>query len=137
MIQLTGDLEIEGQDVSAFVHSMIIRRTRNSVTVPPTLANIREVTKAGALVESLEIRFHSSLAASSLWAELYDAIDTDSAELTFVGKLNPGAVGVDNPEFSGSFVVMGIDTGADVGALREQTQTYAITADGIDKAIST
>lgn len=130
-VQLTGNLSLGGTDYSSSISSMTIKRTRNSVTVPPTLGNIREVDKAGALKEALEITFFSSMAAASVWAELYDAIDTDSAELTFTGNLDSGATGADNPEFSGTIVVMGIDTGADVGSLREQTQTYPITIAGI------
>lgn len=133
-IQLTGSLEINTTDVSDFVHTLTIKRTRASVTVPPRFGNIREVTKAGALLEALEIRFHSSMAASSLWADLYDAIDTDTAELPFSGLLFDNApMGPDNPEYSGTFVVLGIDTGVDVGALRLQTQTYPITAAGITR----
>jgi hypothetical protein len=133
-IQLKGNLSIGGTDVSAFVSSMIIKRERVSVTVPPTLGNIREVQKAGALKEALEITFFSSTAAASLWADLYDALDTDSAELAFVGNLSDAATGPDNPEFSGTIVVLGVDSGAAVGALREQSQTYPITADGITKS---
>lgn len=134
-VQLTGELSLGGTDFSDSIHSMIIRRTRTAVTRPPTLGNLRETQAAGALVEMLEINFSSSLAAASVWADLYDAIDTDSAELTFAGLLNPGSVGADNPEFSGTIVILGVDTGADVGALRQQTQTYPITAAGVAKAI--
>jgi hypothetical protein len=135
-IQLTGSLTINSVDVAAYVSSFVIKRERTSVSVPATLGNLREVEKAGALREAIEIRFFSSLAATSLWAELYDAIDTDTAELTFSGRLEDGDVGSDNPEFSGTMVVLGVDTGADVASLREQSQTYPITADGVTKAIS-
>lgn len=133
-IQLTGSLTINSVDVAANVSSFVIKRQRNAVTVPATLGELREYQKAGALTEMIEINFFSDMAATSFWADLYDAIDTDSAELTFSGTLNAGAVGVDNPSFSGSFVVMGVDTGASVGALREQSQTYPITVAGITKA---
>lgn len=135
-VQLTGSLTIGAVDVADFVSSIVIKRTRSSVTVPPTLGNIREHEKAGALKEAVEINFYSSLAATSLWADLYDAIDTDSAELAFTGNLNSGATSADNPEFSGTFVVLGIDTGADVGSLREQSQTYPVTDAGIAKSIT-
>lgn len=135
-IQLEGSLTIDGNDVSALVHSFVIHRTRSSVTVPPTLANRREVTKAGALVESVTINFHSSTAATSLWADVYDAIDTDDAEISLVGTLNPGDRGPDNPEFTFDAVVLGVDTGADVGALRQQSITLPITGAGITKNVS-
>ena len=132
-IQLKGNLTLGATDVAAYVSSMVIRRTRNSVTRPATLGNIRETEAAGALKETLTITFHSSVAAASIWAELYDAIDTDDAELTFTGTLEEGAAGADNPEFSGTVVILGVDTGADVTSLRQQTQTYPITAAGITK----
>ena len=127
-IQLKGNLSLGAVDFSASISSMVIKRSRASVTRPPTLANIRETQAAGALQESLEITFFSGTEAASVWADLYDAIDTDSAELAFVGNLNDGATSADNPEFSGTIVVLGVDSGADVGSLRQQTQTYPITA---------
>lgn len=136
-VQLTGALTINSTDVSAYVSSMTIRRERVSVTVPATLGNLRETQKAGALRESLEIRFHSDFAAASLWADLYDAIDTDSAELAFSGlRFDDAAVSSDNPEFSGTFVVLGVDSIGEVSALRQQTQTYPITDAGITKSTS-
>ena len=135
-VQLTGSLTIGATDFSDSISSIVIKRTRNSVTVPATLGNIREVDKAGSLKEAVEINFFSDLAAASVWADLYDAIDTDSAELTFSGNLDVGATGADNPEFSGTFVVLGLDTGADVGSLREQSQTYPVTDAGITKSVT-
>lgn len=135
-VQLLGSLTVNSTDVSDHVSSMIIRRTRTAVTVPATLGNIRETEKAGVLKEALEINFFSSVSATSFWADLYDALDTDTAELSFVGTLNEGAVGPDNPEFSGTFVVLGVDTGADVGTLREQSQTYPITSAGVAKSVT-
>ena len=132
-VQLKGSLTIGAFDAAAYVSSIVYKRTRTSVTVPPTLGNIRESEKAGALKEAVELNFFSSVEAASLWATLYDALDTDAAELTFTGRLEDGVVGVDNPEFSGSFVILGVDTGVDVGSLRQQSQTYPVTAAGISK----
>lgn len=134
-IQLTGSLSLGGTDFSDSISSMVIKRTRASVTRPPTLGNIRETQAAGALQEALEINFFSDLAAASVWAELYDALDTDTAELAFSGEPDGGTAGADNPHFSGTIVILGVDTGADVGSLREQSQTYPITKDGITKDV--
>lgn len=133
-IQLTGSLTINSVDVSSSVSSFVIRRERSAVTVPACLGNITEYEAAGALKESIEINFFSSHAATSFWADLYDAIDTDTAELSFSGTLDAGAVGTDNPSFTGTLVVLGVDTGGTVGALREQSQTFPITSAGITKA---
>jgi hypothetical protein len=134
-IQLKGTMTLATVDVSAYVSSAVISRTRQSITRPATFGNIRQTQAAGALVETLTLNFFSSTAAASMWADLYDAIDTDTAELAFECTLNEGAAGPDNPEFSGTIVVLGVDTGAAVGTLREQSQTYPITAAGITKDI--
>lgn len=135
-IQLTGNLSIGAIDFSDNISTMMLKRTRNSISIPATLGSNRETERAGSLKESLEINFFSSMAAASLWAELYDAIDTDLAELPFSGNLGPGATSADNPLFAGTIIILGIDTGAAVGTLRQQTQTYPITAAGITKTIA-
>lgn len=137
--QLKGNLKLgvvtADIDVSASVTSMTIKKSRESITVPATLATGKATQVAGAGSETLDIVFHSSMAAASLWAMLYDAMDTDTAELKFEGTLDEGLVGADNPKFSGTIVILGVDTGGAVGALRQQTQSYPITAAGITKAI--
>lgn len=132
-VQLTGSLTIDSLDCAEYVSKMTIRRTRSAVTVPATLGNIIEHEKAGTLKEVLELEFFSAMTAGLLWAKLYTALGTNSAEVAFTGRLNDGAQGPNNPTFSGSIVILGLDTGADVGALRQQTQTYPITAAGVTK----
>jgi hypothetical protein len=136
-IQLTGSLTIDSVDVTDYVSKFVIKRERSAVTIPATFGNIIESEGAGVLKEMIEITFFSPMTAGMLWAELYTAINTDSAELTFSGvRFQDAVIGGDNPQFSGTFVVMGLDTGADVGALRQQTQTYPITSAGVTKAIA-
>lgn len=139
-IQLRGNLRLGptagtavefGNAITAF----IVKTERESVTLPATLATGRASSAAGAIMQSVQIDFFSSTAASSVWAELYDAIITDSAELYFEGTLNPGPVNADNPRWSGIFTVMTLDTGIAVGALRAQSQTYPVTQAGVTRAI--
>lgn len=140
-VQLTGLLKLGADagtatDVSAFVSKMIVHVSRSEVAIPATLANNTEGVAAGSFQYSLEIQFYSGLAATSLWAKLYTAALTDSAELYFEGQLNSGAVGVDNPKWSGKIVVLTVDTGADVGTLRQQSQTYKSTPAGFTKVVA-
>ena len=140
-IQLKGDCSLAptGDTLVSYknnISSMVISRTRNAVTKPATLGTGREVTAAGTISETLTINFFSSTAAASLWAVLYDVIDLDEPVIDFEGVLNEGAVGVDNPSFSGSATLLGLDTGADVGTLRSQSITLPITAAGVTKATS-
>jgi hypothetical protein len=130
-IQLKGALTIGGINVADQCSSFVIKTERNAVTVPASLSNIREVQKAGSKKLALEINFWSTMAAADFWAELWDAVDTDSAELTFAGKLNDAALSADNPEYGGTIVVLALETGGEVGSLREQSQTYPITRDGL------
>lgn len=138
--QLTGNLQAAAagsplEDVSAFVSSMVINKQRESISVPGTLANARATTAAGAESESLTIRFHSGVAAADFWASLYDIISTDTAEMDFAATFDPGPVDGDNPRFTGTATLMSLDTGADVGALRQQTLTLPVTAAGTTKEI--
>jgi hypothetical protein len=121
-------------DFKNYISSLVINRERSSVTVPATLGTGRETTKAGTLSESVTITFHSDFAAAGFWAEMYDAITTDGAELYFESVLNEGAVSADNPKFKGTIVVLTLETGADVGSLRQQSQTYPVTVAGITKS---
>ena len=67
-----------------------------------------------------------------MWANLYDIIESDSAVADWSATFDPGAVGPDNPRFHGSnatdngAVLLNLDTGADVGALRQQTVTLPL-----------
>lgn len=137
--QLKGNIKFgpvtASLDCSNFVTSLVIHRTRESITVPATFGTGRSTQVAGALSESLEINFFSSTDAASMWAMLYDILDTDNSTAAWEATLNSGAVGADNPKFSGVITLLALDTGGTVGNLRAQTQTYPITAAGITKVI--
>lgn len=122
-------------DFSSNVTALIIHRTRESISVPATFGTGRATQVAGALAESLEINFFSSTDAVSMWATMYDILDTDASQLAWSATLNTGLVSADNPKFSGTIILLALDTGGTVGTLRQQTQTYPITAAGITKVI--
>lgn len=132
IVQLKGNLKL-GPDVGSAVEygtaisEFSLKRKRTEIKVPATLATGFESVAAGALSESLGIGFHSSTAAASVWAELYDAIDTDTAQLYFEGTQNPGVVSADNPKWSGTIVILSLDTGGPVNKLREQKQTFPLS----------
>lgn len=118
---LTADL-----DVSEWVTKMVIHRSRASIDIPATLATGESGTAAGAAASSLEIDYFSSLAATSIWHTLYTALGTDTSELLFEGTLDPGVVGADNPKWTGTIVILGVDTGGTVGGLRTYSTTFPI-----------
>ena len=129
--QLEGNITFGATDYSDQIHALRINTTRTSVAQKPTFANARESEAAGAIKETLTIMFKSSMAAASFWAELWDVIHSDTAELAFSGTLVDAVVSADNPEYSGTIVVTALETGGDVGSAREQTQTYPVTLAGI------
>jgi hypothetical protein len=137
-IQLGGNLQLGPVggplvDYSDYISQMIITTTREGINTPPTLGKPRGSVRPGAISETLEIQFHSDMAATSVWAELWDAIYTDDAELDFAGNLEEGATSVSNPHFVGTIVVMALNTGGQVGQLRQQSQTWPVTEDGVTK----
>ena len=136
MIQLEGPITIGGTDFSDEITVCTITRRRNLTTVPSTFGNARSVQKAGSIVEEATFTFLNDKAAASVWLELYDAIDTDSAELAVVARLDDAAVGADNPSFSFTVVVTGVSVGGTVGEQNTQNWTYPITSAGITKATS-
>jgi hypothetical protein len=129
-IQLEGTIKIGPTgslvDYSAAITSLTITKTRQLVTRPATFADARETQHAGPESDTITINFLNDEAASGFWVELWDAINTDSAELDFDALYKPGAVGASNPRYTGRFVVAQLDQGGDVGALAQQRQTYPV-----------
>lgn len=116
-------------EYNASVTSLVINRTRNTIDVPATWANATQDSKAGSRMEMLTLNFLSDpTSASSFWAELWDAIDTDDGELDFECNMVDAATSVSNPKFSGTIVVTGVDTGGQAGELRSQSVTFPIKA---------
>lgn len=123
-------------DYSNQITNCVINRTRATVSSPATWGDVTTDVNAGARTETLTINFLTSVAAASFWAELWDALDTDSGELDFEIRLSDAAVGADNPEFSGTLVTTGVDTGGQAGEIRSQSQTFPIKRGTLEKATS-
>lgn len=136
MIQLEGTVTLASTDYSSEITSCVLRRQRRTSVLPPTFGNKIESAKAGAEYNELTINFINEKAASKVWSELFDAIDTDTGEIAFTAKLDDGATGSDNPEFSGTIVVTGAEFGGTVGQVNTQSQTFPITNAGVSKAVA-
>jgi hypothetical protein len=140
-IQLGGNLKLGPTigslvDYSGAISQMTISTTRESIAIPATLGTPQASARPGSRAETLTIQFHSDTDPTSVWAELWDAIYTDAAELVFEGNLYPGVTSTTNPKFSGTIRVMSLDTGGTVGSLRQQSQTYPVTEVGVVKAVA-
>lgn len=132
IVQLGGNFKLgptvgTAVDFSTKVMKMTLSLSRNTFTIPPTLGSPVESEGAGARKESLTIDFFSTSDAADIMRELYDAYLLDDPVLYFEGTLNTGAVGPDNPKYSGQIRVLNLDMyPSEVGALRTQSQTYPL-----------
>jgi len=118
------------ENVMQFISMYKIVTQRESITVPATGATGRKSTSAGVKSEQVQLTFHSSNKAEEFWAMAYEVINTDSAEMDFAGTMNDDVISDDNPQWSGTAVLLSLDTGTDVGALRQQTITLDVTDAG-------
>jgi len=131
-IQLKGNLLADpapgpaATNVSAFVSEFRVTTTRQGVTRPGTLATGASDTAAGLRDDALTITFFSSMAAADFWADLYAVISSASAELMFSGSMDEGVVNADNRKWTGTAVLLSLESGKKVGELREQTITLPI-----------
>ena len=135
--QLIGSFKIAlaGQvlaDVSGSVSSMVLNTTHANVAVPAVLLTAQSSTEAGEKSQSLTIRLHSGIEAAGLWARLFAIIQSVDSLADWEAVFDPGAVSPDNPRYSGTavagnaLVLLNLDLGADVGALRQQTITMPL-----------
>lgn len=115
-------------DFSDQITQCLIVRKRNTVTVPPTFANAQESPRAGSRAEEMTITFLNDLTQSGFWAELWDAIDTDTSILYFEVHFDEETNSTNHPGFTGQVVVTGTDAGGTPGETRSSSQTFPIVA---------
>lgn len=132
MLQLEAPITIGGTDYSDEIRRLVLRRRRNLVTRPATFGDNTEVQRAAALVNEVTIELFNDVtaAASGIARKLWEAAATDTAELAFTAKYITGAISADNPEFSGTFVVIGAELGGEINAYNRQQWTFPVTSAG-------
>lgn len=123
-------------DISEWVTKLTLTRTRESIDIPATLATGQASVAAGAESATLGVDFFSDLSADAPFDLFEQAIESPTSELFFEGTLDPGAVGPDNPKYSGVAIILGLDIGGTVGQLRSQSQGYPIKAGTLTKAVA-
>lgn len=126
--QLEGVITIGATDFSDEIHSFVLNPTRQLVTEEPTYGDASANDKAGASSCTVTIEAKNELAAAALTRALWTAYLTDTAELAFEARYGAGAVGADNPEFSGNLVVSEITIGTKVGERQMLSQTFPVNS---------
>jgi hypothetical protein len=115
-------------DFSAVTSNVTITETRQTITVPAVLSTAESDSAASEWSRSLAVTFHSTTAAATLHAVLRAAINTSTSLIDWEYIANDDAVSASNPRFSGQAMVVQLETGGEVGALRQQTITMPIKA---------
>jgi hypothetical protein len=141
LIILTGSIKFGASastntDYSCWVTELRITRTRNLIEIPATFCDGEASQRAGTQQNELTISYIGDIEESAFWAELWDAFETDSAELYFEANLKSGSTSSDNPKFSGTIIVAGLGTGGVVGELSTDQQTFPLVPNTLTKAVS-
>jgi hypothetical protein len=128
---LAADLDEFGLEIS----SLVIGRTRQNVSKPPTFGDASINQRAGALEEALTINFfNDETVATSFWALCWEAIETTPCELYFEATMVDAVPSATNPIFSGYVMVADLDSGGTVNEFKQQSKTWP--ARGVTKGIA-
>ena len=123
---LTGNLEIDGTDVSEQVTAFTFRGTRDQIEIPSTFG-ARMSFAAGDDQYEVEIEYLSDTDATALsqifWTALADATGTVSVAGTF----RPGAVSATNPQWTATAVVTAVGIGGTVNNVGTDSVTFPLT----------
>ena len=112
-------------DYSCAFQTFQINERRNTVVKAPTPSSPAFEEKAGAGQASVSVVFLSAFVATSgLWAELFTAMGTRTAELYFEYTPADDTVSASNPKRTGYIVVNDLDTGAPAFEARRQSKTF-------------
>lgn len=113
-------------DYSCWVTQLRIVQARELIEVPATFCDAITSQVPGTRSETVELTYMNELSSSSLWVTLWDAYQTETAELYFEAKFREGAVSNTNPRFYGTMLVAGLSTGGVVGELSTDAQTFPV-----------
>ena len=125
---LRGTVTIGDTTVSPEITGVTIKSTVNDVKVPATFTTgITHLPGAQKFTVTFDYLSDDS-GDTTLFNILYAAILTDTKELAFTARLRSGVIGVDNPQWNGTFVAASADVGGEVEALSEGSVTCTLTA---------
>lgn len=129
-----GVLEIGATDFSDAITKVILQGTADEVEIPATLATPKTSRKGGVKYQ-VQIDYLSNDKSGELFDTFWTALTSGDGELDFTVKLRDGAVGVDNPIWSGTMVVLSAALGGEAEGLSSDSITFPLTGEP-DKATS-
>lgn len=128
--QLEGNIQLGSgpgslTDYSLDISALIIEKIRNTVQKPGTFGNANVEEKASTTQYRVQVVFAGNEGdATGVWAEIWDAMDTDTSELYFEGSFKEGAISATNPRFTGYMICTQNMAGGTVGQLKQVSVTW-------------
>jgi len=123
---LTGNLEIDGTDVSDQIVGFKFTAARDRIEVPATLGQ-RKSFRAGNDSYEVEIEYLSDVDATAVTQLLWTAIADADGTIAVAGTYRPGAVSATNPQWTATAVVTGVGIGGNVNEVGTDSQTFPLT----------
>ena len=126
-ITLTGNLAINGNDVSEQVSSFTISGSRDQVEIPPTFGS-RKSFKAGPDMYELTMDYLQGADVTDLSMVFFDALADVDGTIEFSGTpYSDDPAGEGNPVFSGTCVVTSAALGGDAESVGTDSVTFPCT----------
>ena len=126
-ITLTGNLAINGEDVSEQVSSFTISGSRDQIEIPPTFG-ARKSFKAGPDMYELTIDYLQGSDVTDLSMVFFDALADVDGTIDFSGTpYSDDPAGASNPVFSGTAVVTSAALGGDAESVGTDSVTFPCT----------
>lgn len=123
---LTGNLEIDGTDVSDQIIGFKFSAARDQIEIPATLGQ-RKSFAAGNDSYEVEIEYLSDTDATAVTQLLWAAIADADGTIVVGGTYRPGAVSATNAQWTATAVVTGVGIGGNVNEVGTDSQTFPLT----------
>lgn len=122
---LTGNLEINGTDVSEQVTQFKFAAARAEVEIPQTFGT-RQSVAGGADTYEVMIDYLADVDATSLTQIFWAAIADVDGTVEVAGTFRPGVVSATNPRWVGIALVTAAGLGGEVSTVAVDSQTFPL-----------
>lgn len=121
----TGNLEVNGDDVSDQVTAFLFAAVRSDIPIPATFGS-RMSHAPGDDTYTVQIDYLPDTDTTALTQVFWEAIADAAGTVTVAGTLRPGAVSATNPQFTGVALVTGVGIGGTVNTVAVDSQTFPL-----------